>query len=37
MLGIWIGGVFLNFGFGLREKKLGIWIGGGILEVRIWT
>ena len=31
------GGVFWNFGFGLREKswKFGFW--GGILELRIWT
>ena len=36
----WEGGVFWNFGFGLRKKSwkfrfLG-W-GGGILELRIWT
>ena len=35
------GGVFWNFGFGLREKswKFGFlgWGGGGILELWIWT
>ena len=32
------GGVFCNFGFGLREKswKFGF-LGGGILQLRIWT
>ena len=37
-LEIWIlGGVFWNFGFGLRKNswKFGFW--GGILELRIWT
>ena len=39
-LEFWDGGVFCNFGFGLREKswKFGVlgW-GGGILQLRIWT
>ena len=43
-LEIWIfgmggGGVFCNFGFGLREKswKYGFLGWGGILQLRIWT
>ena len=39
-LDFWDGGVFWNFGFGLRKKKLEIGIfgmGGGILEFQIWT
>ena len=33
------GGVFCNFGFGLREKswKFGFLRWGGILQLRIWT
>ena len=33
------GGVFWNFGFGLRAKswKFGFFGCGGILELRIWT
>ena len=27
-MGIWIGGVFLNFGFGLREKSWEFGLGG---------
>ena len=37
----WDGGVFCNFGFGLRVKswKFGFlgWGEGGILQLRIWT
>ena len=38
-LDFWDGGVFWNFGFGLREKswKFGFLGWGGILELRIWT
>ena len=37
-LEVWIlGGVFCNFGFGLREKVGSLDSGGGILQLRIWT
>ena len=38
-LDFWDGGVFCNFGFGLREKswKFGFLGWGGILQLRIWT
>ena len=41
-LDFWDGGVFCNFGFGLREKvgNLDFWDGGGrrgILQLWIWT
>ena len=38
-LDFWDGGVFWNFGFGLRKKswKFGFLGWGGILELRIWT
>ena len=38
-LDFWDGGVFWNFGFGLRKKswKLGFLGWEGILELRIWT
>ena len=31
------GGVFWNFGFGLRKKSWKFEFWGGILELRIWT
>ena len=32
------GGVFWDFGFGLRKKSMKFGLGrGGILELRIWT
>ena len=38
-LDFWDGGVFCNFGFGLRKKswKFGFLGWGGILQLRIWT
>ena len=38
-LDFWDGGVFCNFGFGLRKKswKFGFLGWGGILKLRIWT
>ena len=38
-LDFWDGGVFCNFGFGLREKcwKFGFLGWGGILQLLIWT
>ena len=36
-LDFWDWGVFWNFGFGLRKKKIGNLDWGGILELRIWT
>ena len=38
-LDFWDGGVFCNFGFGLRKKswKFGFLGWGGILQLQIWT